>query len=363
MASSPTTAEHPQQRVLRLLELRVEIFQHLGPGSLAAVALVNRAWSATAIPLLWRSPPPKALENVPAKRCHVYNAAVRHAAVRVGLKRQLKKAWTLPRLRALTLIYSHDASDSQPAMQALLSQYAANLSRVAILCENQQHRGLYWCRRCEPHNASGALMQHIARCRDLIGLTMSRLVTAGALESLRADVADPFERLRKLDIRIVPNAVPILRGMIRNVTHLWLVVAVGRGTGVFSAISRLQNLQALMLDGCWGGGYEDLSVLGRLTNLQSLKIVTLALQISDTQLAALLTQLPRLQILNVESRSLSFAAYHMAANKCPGLRCLSLSPTFKLPSPQAFSRGPQFPKLEQLSVDDIEVDGGLEGYA
>ncbi len=107
-------------------------------GSLAAVGLVNRAWAADAIALLWRSPSPEALENVPAQRCHVYNAAVRHAAVRVDTKRPLTTAWTLPRLRELTLIYSHDAGDSQPAMQALLLLYAASLSRVTIWCHDMQ---------------------------------------------------------------------------------------------------------------------------------------------------------------------------------------------------------------------------------
>jgi hypothetical protein len=72
MAVSQTAAENPQQRVLRLLELRAEILEHLDARWLYAAARFNHAWAATALPLLWRRPPPNALQVVPAKRCHVY---------------------------------------------------------------------------------------------------------------------------------------------------------------------------------------------------------------------------------------------------------------------------------------------------
>ncbi len=363
MAISHTAAENPQQRVFRLPELRAEIFVHLCRRSLYVAAHVNRAWAATAMPLLWRHPPPKALDHVPAKRCHVYNAAIRHAVVKVGMKRQMKKAWTLPRLRELTLIYPHVPGDEPHAMQAFLSQYAAQLSRVTIWCENQRH-GVppYPCPRCDALIASEALVQHIARCRGLVGLTLGRLLTGVAVQSLHANVADPFWRLRQLDVRVAPGAIPTLCRLIRDVTDLRLYVAPGVGTGVLSAVSRVSNLRALSIAGCWGRGYEDLSVLGRLAHLQSLEIQSMAFEgVSDTIFVALLTQLPRLRSLRMPyTRGLSTAAYRIAASNCPELRHLALLPNLGLPSLEGSPSGPHYPELEELDVRDVEVDGGFD---
>jgi hypothetical protein len=42
----------------------------------------------------------------------------------VDQKRQMKKAWTLPRLGELTLIYYNHSGNSQHAMQSFVSRYA-----------------------------------------------------------------------------------------------------------------------------------------------------------------------------------------------------------------------------------------------
>jgi hypothetical protein len=371
MAVSQRAAEDPQQRVLCLPELRVEILEHLDPRWLYAAARVNRAWAATALPLLWRRPPRKALHVVPAKRCHVYDAAIRHVAVMVDQKRQMKKAWTLPRLRELSLIYYHLASNSMPAMLAFVSRHAAQLSRLTIWCDSLARAGeVRDCVECRTESASVELLQEIVRCRGLVSLTLGFLLTDRAIRTVHADPANPFERLRELHVHVEPKALPTLCGMIRDVTHLGLqiglhaLVADQRKPGIFSTVSRLRNLRALAIGGCYESECEDFWLLGRLKRLQKLK-TDMGFEDSVSRLAALLTKLPQLQNLQITcyGAPLSSVAYHVAADNCPELEYLALPAKLRLPSPEAEANGPHFPKLKELQVCEIEVDGGLERYA
>jgi hypothetical protein len=247
MAIGQSAAEDPQKRVLRLPELFAEILEHLDPRCLYTAARVNRAWAATALLLLWRRPPAKALHVVPAKRCHVYDAAIRHVAVMVDKKRPMKKAWTLPRLRELALVYYHLTSNSQPAMQAFVSQYATQLSRLTIWCDSLARAGeVRDCVGCRTDAASVELLQHIVRCHGLVSLTLGILLTDGAIRTVHADIANHFERLRELHVHVELKALHTLCGMIRNVTHLGLQIGLHallddkKKPGIFSTVSRLR---------------------------------------------------------------------------------------------------------------------------
>jgi hypothetical protein len=104
--------------------------------------------------------------------------------------------------------------------------------------------------------------------------------------------------------------------------------------------------------------------LGRLKRLQKLKI-DMGFKACVSRLAALLTHLPQLKSLQITTYGtpLSTAAYHVAADKCPELEHLALPAKFPLPSPEAETNGPHFPRLKELQVWGIQVDGGLEKYA
>jgi hypothetical protein len=241
---------------------------------------------------------------------------------------------------------------------------------LTIWCEALDRKGaLDDCVACRTDAASVELVKHVIQCPGLVGLTLGLLLTESAVRSVHADFANPFERLRHLQVHVQPKALPMLCGMIRNVTNLRLQIGLvalvtSKRPGIFSTVSRLYYLRALAIGGCYERDYKDFRLLGRLVHLQKLEIDDLSSKGSVSCLTALLTQQHHLQSLQIAGHhGLSTSAYHVVANNCPELRHLALSENLRLHSPEAATSGPHFPKLEELEVRKIVVDGGLERYA
>jgi hypothetical protein len=344
--------ESPIQRVLRLPELLAEVFRHLDRRALSAAVRVNRTWAAAGVRVLWRYPTRKALDALPAKRCAAYDAAIRHIELRVMLKRQPKKAWTLPRLERLTLVYRQLEAE-RPAMQAALQRHAQRLTHVAIDSVDSRKHG--FPQRCARAALAGSeLLAHIAACRRLTYLQLDMSIGRDTLLDFVRQVEQPFPCLATLRACVEAAALPVLLGVLPHVAKLCLTVfcVPPSAQGVFACLSSARQVRQLEVAGVFPVSGRDIICLAGLCELEALRIAVRCLQFaSDQELASVLSGLRHLRELQLPwARGLSRTAYILAGKLCRRLTHLELRALCDLGYSSGHHSGPLFPFLETLSM-------------
>jgi hypothetical protein len=200
--------------------------------------------------LLWRHPSAKALKVVRAKRCRLYDPFIRHIDVHMWRKLRLKKAWTLPRLDALTCVY-RGVEEAQSKLATTLAHYAPKLASLTL---QSAHAGAPatvvgdGCDMCTADRCESILKDIGDHCgRRLVSLKLDLVVTLAAVRRLH----EPLGFLRTADVVVEAAAAASFCGMLPQAEELRVHVAGGSArTGLLAAATRMAFLRELRVSSC-----------------------------------------------------------------------------------------------------------------
>jgi hypothetical protein len=353
-------------RALRISEVVRCILEELdGDGyAMRAAMLVSRAWAAEATPLLWRSTTVSALAALPADRRRQLAAKVRSLSLDVKASDADAAAIAtvaLSRLAKLCLRSECVTPDvffeRCPALQELhISRWSFGTRDdipLGLLLPRQGNTDSLRSVYIHPPVSAPVLVQ-LARMRRLerlqLGSTLSYDVAAAAAtaiaeaETEAERIPAPFPRLHRLFTSVqavaVPVLVPLLTGTVR-ILRLDLQASVTASS--LPSVATLRHLVELKL--CFPSARRNdtqqfvetdgLVALSGLAELEVLEITVTALvdtDLTDADLSALATGLPRLRrlVFGLHAHRLTVAGLAGLGRHCRQLQYLWMDGAFAL---------------------------------
>ena len=363
--------------------------------TLRSALLVNKAWAAEAIRVLWEKPPVAALVAIGEEHRQFYARQVRELIFggdEDGAEHSNFRNLEFPRLRRITIDYFRPDNGEklrlgqyiQPSMEDFSFYGAEPAEDILHLLETRcprlesividfQFEGLtssrlirffdsckYLTSICLPNNIKDTidnrLLAYLARHDGLEELELGTFLRYEMLDKIFEGTERPFRDIRYLAVQIESKTVPLLVAGVKSVIGLTLTIEDSR-TNPLPQISSLVNLQELhigyMEQGEWAGA--DFLALKSLKNLRRLIISSIfdpiaSPTLTDEEFIPVFENMSELQELVFQVQCvLTTTAITSLGKHCPQLMICEILGLYDLHGWQSVA-SPLFPQLQRLEL-------------
>ena len=363
--------------------------------TLRSALLVNKAWAAEAIRVLWEKPPVAALVAIGEEHRQFYARQVRELIFggdEDGAEHSNFRNLEFPRLRRITIDYFRPDNGEklrlgqyiQPSMEDFSFYGAEPAEDILHLLETRcprlesividfQFEGLTSSRLikffnscksltsiCLPSNMrdtiDNRLLAYLARHDGLEELELGTFLSYEMLDKTFKGTERPFRDIRYLTVQIESKTVPLLVAGVKSVIGLTLTIEDSR-TNPLPQISSLVNLQELhigyMEQGEWAGA--DFLALKSLKNLRRLIISSIfdpiaSPTLTDEEFIPVFENMSELQELVFQVQCvLTTTAITSLGKHCPQLMICEILGLYDLHGWQSVA-SPLFPQLQRLEL-------------
>lgn len=363
--------------------------------TLRSALLVNKAWAAEAIRVLWEKPPVAALVAIGEEHRQFYARQVRELIFggdEDGAEHSNFRNLEFPRLRRITIDYFRPDNGEklrlgqyiQPSMEDFSFYGAEPAEDILHLLETRcprlesividfQFEGLTSSRLikffnscksltsiCLPSNMrdtiDNRLLAYLARHDGLEELELGTFLSYEMLDKTFKGTERPFRDIRYLTVQIESKTVPLLVAGVKSVIGLTLTIEDSR-TNPLPQISSLVNLQELHIDymeqGEWAGA--DFLALKSLKNLRRLIISSIfdpiaSPTLTDEEFIPVFENMSELQELVFQVQCvLTTTAITSLGKHCPQLMICEILGLYDLHGWQSVA-SPLFPQLQRLEL-------------
>jgi len=363
--------------------------------TLRSALLVNKAWAAEAIRVLWEKPPVAALVAIGEEHRQFYARQVRELIFggdEDGAEHSNFRNLEFPRLRRITIDYFRPDNGEklrlgqyiQPSMEDFSFYGAEPAEDILHLLETRcprlesividfQFEGLTSSRLmkffnscksltsiCLPSNMrdtiDNRLLAYLARHDGLEELELGTFLSYEMLDKTFKGTERPFRDIRYLTVQIESKTVPLLVAGVKSVIGLTLTIEDSR-TNPLPQISSLVNLQELHIDymeqGEWAGA--DFLALKSLKNLHRLIISSIfdpiaSPTLTDEEFIPVFENMSELQELVFQVQCvLTTTAITSLGKHCPQLMICEILGLYDLHGWQSVA-SPLFPQLQRLEL-------------
>lgn len=369
--------------------------------TLRLALLVNKAWAAEAIRVLWEKPPVAALAAIGEDHRQFYARQVRElnfGGDEDGAEHLNFRNLEFPRLRRITIDYFRPDNGEklwlgqyiQPSMEDFSFYGAEPAEDILHLLETRcprlrsividfQFEGLTSSRlikffdSCKsltsirlPNDIKDTidnrLLAYLARHDGLEELELGTFLRYEMLDKIFEGTERPFRDIRYLAVQIESKTVALLVAGFKSVIGLTLTIEDSR-INPLPQVSSLVNLQELhisyMEQGEWAG--TDFLALKGLKNLRRLTISPIfdpiaSPTLTDEEFISVFENMSELQELVFQVQCvLSTAAITSLGERCPQLMICEILGLYDLHGWQSVAR-PLFPQLQRLELS-AAIDG------
>lgn len=363
--------------------------------TLRSALLVNKAWAAEAIRVLWEKPPVAALVAIGEEHRQFYARQVRELIFggdEDGAEHSNFRNLEFPRLRRITIDYFRPDNGEklrlgqyiQPSMEDFSFYGAEPAEDILHLLETRcprlesividfQFEGLTSSRLikffnscksltsiCLPSNMrdtiDNRLLAYLARHDGLEELELGTFLSYEMLDKTFKGTERPFRDIRYLTVQIESKTVPLLVAGVKSVIGLTLTIEDSR-TNPLPQISSLVNLQELHIDymeqGEWAGA--DFLALKSLKSLRRLIISSIfdpiaSPTLTDEEFIPVFENMSELQELVFQVQCvLTTTAITSLGKHCPQLMICEILGLYDLHGWQSVA-SPLFPQLQRLEL-------------